>query len=82
MTQEKSQEQVQEQSKAQAPRLGFWRTLQAVLWAMLGVRKSAGYREDAARLNPVYVIVIGVAAGAVFVFVLLTVVRWAVSSLS
>lgn len=63
-----------------APRkAGFFQTLKAVLWAFLGVRRGAGYQEDAARLNPVYVIVAGVLAAAVFVIVLVTIVRWVVA---
>ena len=49
---------------------------------LFGVRKGAGYQEDSARLNPVHVIVAGLLAGAVFVGVLILIVRWAVSSLT
>nr|WP_235490999.1 DUF2970 domain-containing protein [Achromobacter sp. DMS1] len=51
-------------------------------WAFFGVRKGAGYREDIARLNPVYVIVAGLLAAALFVTALVFIVRWAVASLS
>jgi len=56
--------------------------MKAVLWGLLGVRKGEGSRDDAARLNPVHLIVAGVLAAAVFVLGLLLIVRWAVSSLS
>jgi len=58
---------------------GFLQTLRAVLWAFFGVRRGAGYQEDAARLNPVHVIIAGVLAAAVFVFVLVLIVRWVVA---
>jgi hypothetical protein len=61
---------------------GLLRTLKAVLWGFLGIRRGAGYREDAARLKPAYVIVAGLLAAAVFVVVLITIVRWAVAALS
>ncbi|WP_459616487.1 DUF2970 domain-containing protein [Bordetella sp. 2513F-2] len=64
------------------PRAGFVRVMKAVLWGLLGVRKGEGSRDDAARLNPVHLIVAGVLAAAVFVLGLLLIVRWAVSSLS
>jgi len=63
-----------------APRkLSFLQTVKAVLWAFLGVRKGAGYQQDA-RLNPVHVIVAGVLGAAIFVIVLVSIVRWVVSS--
>ncbi|MGH8332966.1 MAG: DUF2970 domain-containing protein [Pseudomonas sp.] len=63
-------------------KLSFLQTLKAVAWGFFGVRKGSGYREDVAKLNPVHVIVAGLLAAAVFVVVLVTIVRWAVSSLT
>lgn len=63
-------------------KLSFLQTLKAVGWGLFGVRKGVGYQEDSARLNPVHVIVAGLLAGAVFVGVLILIVRWAVSSLT
>jgi hypothetical protein len=60
-------------------RAGFLQTMRAVLWSFFGVRKRAGYEEDAAQLNPVHVIVAGIIAAALFVLVLLAVVRMVVS---
>jgi hypothetical protein len=58
----------------------FFQTLKAVLWGMLGIRKGAGYREDAARINPVHLVIAGVLAGILFVLILVTIVRWVVAS--
>ena len=63
-------------------KLSFLQTMKAVAWGFFGVRKGAGYREDIARLNPVHVIVAGLLAAAIFVTVLVLIVRWAVSSLT
>ena len=63
-------------------KLSFFHTMKAVAWGFFGVRKGAGYREDSARLNPVHVIVAGLLAAAIFVAVLVLIVRWAVSSLT
>jgi hypothetical protein len=53
----------------------FGQTLRAVLWSFFGVRRKADYQKDAARLNPVHVIVVGIAAAAAFVIVLIMIVR-------
>ena len=50
-------------------------TLRAVAWSFFGVRKSSEYERDVQQLNPVHVIVAGVIAAAIFVMVLLLVVR-------
>lgn len=58
----------------------FGQTVKAVAWSFVGLRRQAGYREDAQRLNPVHVIAVGIAAAALFVLALLAVVRWVVAS--
>jgi hypothetical protein len=63
-------------------KLSFLQTIKAVAWGFFGVRKGAGYREDSAKLNPVYVIIAGVLAAAIFVFALIAVVRWAIAILT
>ncbi len=60
-------------------RSSFLQTLKAVAWGMLGIRKGAGYQEDA-RLNPVHLVIAGVLAGVIFVVVLVSIVRWVVAS--
>ena len=58
---------------------GFAQTARAVLWSFFGVRRKADYEKDAAQLNPVYVIITGIAAAALFVIVLLVIVNLVVS---
>ena len=58
---------------------GFLPTMRAVLWSFFGVRRRSDYEKDAVHLNPVYVIVAGIGAAALFVLVLLLVVRMVVS---
>lgn len=53
----------------------FGQTARAVLWSFFGVRRKADYERDAARLNPVHVIVMGLIGAAVFVIVLILIVR-------
>ena len=58
----------------------FGHTLKAVAWSFFGVRKGAEHEADMARLNPVHVIVAGVLGAAVFVVVLVALVRWVIAS--
>ena len=62
-------------------KLSFLQTLKAVGWGCSACARARA-TEDSARLNPVHVIVAGLLAGAVFVGVLILIVRWAVSSLT
>ena len=56
-------------------RVGFAQTARAVLWSFFGVRRRSDYEKDANQLNPVYVIITGVAAAALFVIVLIVIVN-------
>jgi hypothetical protein len=58
---------------------GLAQTAKAVFWSFFGVRRRADYESDAARLNPVHVILTGVVAAALFVIALLVIVKWVVS---
>ncbi|HEX5638668.1 MAG TPA: DUF2970 domain-containing protein [Burkholderiaceae bacterium] len=53
----------------------FLDTVRAVLWSFFGVRRRSDYERDAARLNPVHVIIAGLIAAALFVFTLIMIVR-------
>ena len=59
-----------------APRKAtFGETMTAVFWSFFGVRKKSDYESDAARLNPVAVIAAGLLGAAIFVGVLILIVR-------
>jgi hypothetical protein len=64
--------------QAAARPASFVQTLKAVAWSFFGVRKRAGYEQDAQQLNPVHVILAGVLAAVLFIAALLTLVRWVV----
>ena len=55
-------------------------TMRAVAWSFFGIRRSDGHREDIEKLNPVHVVVAGVLGAALFVTVLVLLVRWVVGS--
>jgi len=61
--------------QASRRRASFWATMKAVLWSFFGVRGKRGYEQDAARLNPLHVLIAGVIAAALFVLGLLLVVK-------
>ena len=58
----------------------FVQTLRAVGWSFFGVRRSADYAQDVAKLNPVHVIIAGVIGAGVFVLALVLLVQWVVGS--
>jgi hypothetical protein len=53
-------------------------TIRAVLWGFLGVRRNADYQEDIARLNPIHIVVVGIAMALLFVAGLILLVNWVV----
>lgn len=61
-------------------KMSFGQTMRAVLWSFIGLRKGAAHENDMAKLNPVHVVIAGVIAAAVFIAILITIVRVVVSS--
>ncbi len=57
---------------------GFFRTIKAVAWSFFGVRRRKDHESDVANLNPVHVVIAGVAMAAIFVITLVTIVRFVV----
>jgi hypothetical protein len=53
----------------------FGQTMIAVFWSFFGVRKKSDYERDAATLNPVHVVIAGVIGAALFVLILILIVR-------
>jgi hypothetical protein len=65
---------IDELREASQRRGSFRQTVGAVLWSFFGVRKGRAHDQDMAKLNPVHVVVVGVAAGVFFVVGLATLV--------
>lgn len=57
-------------------RASFAQTVGAVLWGFFGVRKERDLERDASSLNPVHLIVMGIAMAAMLVIGLLLLVRF------
>jgi len=56
------------------------RTIKAVLWAFLGVRKKTGYEEDLGKLNPFHIIAVALGAVLLLVVGLIFLVNWVVKN--
>jgi uncharacterized OsmC-like protein len=62
------------------PKATLLRTVQAVLWSFVGLRQGEASRKDAQSLNPVHVVLVGIAACLVFVVALIFFAQWAVKA--
>jgi hypothetical protein len=58
---------------------GFLYSLKAVLWSFVGLRRKRDFDEDQQALNPVHIIIAAVLAVAVFIGVLITIVKFVVA---
>ncbi len=58
----------------------FGQTISAVAWSFFGVRAAKAHENDMARLNPVHVIIAGLLGAALFVLMLVLLVRWVIGS--
>jgi hypothetical protein len=69
----------QEQVQVTRRKMSFGATLKAVFWSFFGVRKRQDYENDAAQLNPVHVIIAGLIGAALFIAMLIFIVRMVVA---
>lgn len=63
-----------------ARKASLGQTARAVIWSFLGIRRRADYAKDLAQLNPVHLVVAGVVGAALFVLMLVLLVRWVIAS--
>jgi len=61
-------------------RASFFQTVKAVAWSFFGVRRRTDYESDARQLNPVAVILTGIAGAILFVLVLVAIVKLVTSN--
>ena len=66
-------------NKGSERKASFGATMKAVFWSFLGIRKRSDYESDSAKLNPVHVIIAGLVGVAIFIGVLVMLVKFAVS---
>ena len=65
--------------KAHERKASFGATMKAVCWSFFGIRKRSDYEKDSASLNPVHVIVAALIGVALFIGVLIMLVKFAVA---
>jgi len=68
-----------DEQKVTQRKASFGATMKAVFWSFFGIRKRSDYEKDAANLNPVHVIVAGLIGVALFIGLLVVLVRIAVA---
>jgi len=54
------------------------RSLKTVAWSFIGIRSRAGFEEDAAKVNPLHVLLAGVITVLVLVVSLIGLATWVV----
>ena len=68
-----------DESGKQQRKATFGATMKAVFWSFLGIRKRSDYEKDSASLNPVHVIIAALIGVALFIGLLVTLVKFAVA---
>jgi hypothetical protein len=53
----------------------FLETMTAIAWSFVGLRRKRDFDSDVGRMNPVYVIIAGLAGAACFIATLLAIVH-------
>ena len=53
-------------------------TVKAVAWSFIGIRKNSEYENDLARLNPLHIVLVAIAAVVLMVAGLVGLVHWVV----
>jgi hypothetical protein len=73
-----SMEQV-EVLKPVAVKRPFWRSIVAVSWSFIGIRKNSEFQEDLSHITPLHILGVGLVAGLLFVAGLMFVVNLVVA---
>ena len=56
--------------------MNLLRTVKAVLWSFVGIRKNSEYQQDLGKLNPFAIIAVALVLVVLFVTALITLVHW------
>jgi hypothetical protein len=57
----------------------FLRTVKAVAWSFIGIRKNSEHQDDQGKLNPFHIIAVALVGVAMFVGALVLLVNWVVA---
>lgn len=69
------QQDQQELRQASQRKMALGATIKAVFWSFLGIRRKRDHEQDVAKLNPVHLIIAGVLGAALFVTMLILIVK-------
>ena len=64
-----------DRKKEKPTQTSFLGTLGAVAWSFIGLRRNKDFAKDVTDLNPVYVVVAGLIGVAIFISILLFIVK-------
>ncbi len=64
-----------EDSKEKQQQASFMYSMKAVIWSFFGLRRKSDFDTDSAKLNPVHIIIAALLAVAMFIGLLITVVK-------
>jgi hypothetical protein len=53
----------------------LWRTVVAVSWSFIGLRKNSEFEKDVVRITPLHILVVGLLAALLFVIALIVLVN-------
>ena len=62
-----------------AVRRPFWRSIVAVSWSFIGLRKNSEFQEDLSHITPLHILGVGLVAGLLFVAGLIVLVNLVVA---
>ena len=68
-----------EMDKAVPVKRPFWRSIVAVSWSFIGIRKNSEFQEDLVHITPLHILGVGLVAGLLFVIGLIVVVNLVVA---
>jgi amino acid transporter len=60
-------------------KISLTRSVKAVAWSFLGIRKSSEFQEDTDKITPLHVLGVGLVAGLLFVIGLIVLVNLVVA---
>lgn len=69
------QQDQQQLRQASQRKLALGATIKAVFWSFLGIRRKRDHEDDVAKLNPLHLIIAGVLGAALFVTILILIVK-------
>ena len=54
----------------------LWRTVRAVAWSFIGLRKGSEYQQDIEKIHPLHIVLVGLVGIFLLVLALIAIVKW------